>query len=328
MLKFGVLGAADITPRALIFPCVDEPRAYIRAIAARDRSRAERMAEWAKIPEVVDDYQAVIDHPDCNVVYIPLPITSHHEWTLKALEAGKHVLCEKSLAANGDEAEEMARCAADEGLVLMEAFHYRYHSVFRRAKEIVESGVLGSIAEISAGFCIKGPPPESDIRMQYATGGGATMDLGCYPISWVRHLLDDEPQEVSAEADEGPPDVDLRLFTEMRFANGVVARTRSDMSPDAKFEMGFRVIGDAGELKVNQALVPQMGHSIELTVDGTTTTEVCDRRPTYGYQLDAFIAAVEDGQRLFTDGADGVKQMRLIDRCYQAAGMRLRGESV
>jgi len=327
MLKFGVLGAADITPRALIFPCVDEPRAYIRAIAARDRARAEAMARWAKIPEVLDDYQAVIDAPDCNVVYIPLPITSHREWTLKALEAGKHVLCEKSLAANGDEAEEMARSAADKGLVLMEAFHYRYHSVFRRAKEIVESGVLGRLHEISAGFCINGPPPASDIRMQYATGGGATMDLGCYPISWVRHLLDAEPEEVSAEAVEGPPDVDLQLFTEMRFADGAIARTRGDMSADATFEMGFSVVGDAGELKVKQPLVPQMGHSIELTVDGRSTSETCDRRPTYGYQLDAFIAAVEDGQPLYTDAADGVRQMRLIDRCYQAAGMRLRGQT-
>ena len=326
MLQFGVLGAAAITPRALIYPCVDEPNAFIRAIAARDRSRAAKVADWARIPEVLDDYQAVIEHPKCNVIYIPLPITSHHEWTIKALEAGKHVLCEKSIAANGDEAEEMAAVAREKGLVLMEAFHYRYHTVFRRAKEILASGVLGDLTEVSAGFCMKGPIPETDIRMQYATGGGATMDLGCYPISWVRHLLDAEPDEVSAEAEEGPPDVDLKLFTQMRFGSGVVATTRSDMRPTAKFEMGFTVTGTAGSLHVEQPLVPQIGHSLELTIDGVTTTETCDRRPTYGYQLDAFIAAVEHGEPLYTDADDGVKQMRLIDRCYRAAGMRVRGE--
>ena len=88
MIQFGVLGAAKITPRALIYPCVDEPGAFIRAIAARDRSRAEEMAQWAHIREVLDDYQAVIEHPKCNAIYIPLPISHHHEWTLKALQAG------------------------------------------------------------------------------------------------------------------------------------------------------------------------------------------------------------------------------------------------
>ena len=277
MITFGVLGAAAITPRALIYPCVDAPQANIRTIAARDRSRAEKMAEWAGIRNVVDDYQAVIDDPKCNAIYIPLPITAHHEWTLKALEAGKHVLCEKSIAANAAEAQEMAARAKETGLVLLEAFHYRYHPCFLRAKEIFDSGVLGTIETIEAGFCIQGPPPETDIRMIYAQGGGTTMDLGCYPISWVRHLMDSEPVEVIATAIEGPPNVDLRLFTEMRFAD-------------------------------------------------QTITEQKDRRSTYGYQLDAFIRAVEQGEAQPTDGDDAVKQMQLIDRCYEAAGMKLRGE--
>ncbi len=326
MITFGVLGAAAITPRALIYPCVDEPQANILAIAARDRARAEKTAEWAGIRDVVDDYQAVIDHPDCNAIYIPLPITAHHEWTLKALDAGKHVLCEKSMAANGTEAQEMADAARAKGLVLLEAFHYRYHPCFIRAKEIFSSGVLGDVETIEAGFCMKGPPRETDIRMQYETGGGTTMDLGCYPISWVRHLMDDEPVEVTATAIEGPPDVDLRLFTEMKFANGVTAKTRGDMGPDATFEMAFEGTGSAGKLRVQQPLVPQIGHSIELTVDGETTREQRDRRSTYGYQLDAFIRAVEHGEAQPTDADDGVKQMQLIDRCYAAAGMRLRGQ--
>ena len=141
MIRFGLLGAAAIAPRALVFPCVDEPNAYIRAIAARDRTRAENFATWARIPEVHDDYQAVIDNPKCDAIYIPLPITSHREWTLKALEAGKHVLCEKSIAANAAEAAQMAASAREKKLVLMEAFYYRYHPVFRRAKEIVAAGM-------------------------------------------------------------------------------------------------------------------------------------------------------------------------------------------
>jgi predicted dehydrogenase len=117
----------------------------------------------------------------------------------------------------------------------------------------------------------------------------------------------------------------LRLTTEMRFDNGVVTKTRGDMGPDATFEMAFTVVGERGTMKVNQPLVPQIGHSIEVTIDGKTTTQTTDRRATYGYQLDAFIAAVQEGAPLLTDADDGVKQMRLIDRCYDAAGMKRRG---
>ena len=325
MLKFGVLGAAAITPRALIYPCVDEPRADVRVIAARDRARAEKVADWAAIRHVVDDYQAVIDHPDCNAIYIPLPITAHRDWTLKALAAGKPVLCEKSLAANAAEAREMADAASATGLVLMEAFHYRYHSVFLRAKEILASGVLGELREIEAVFNIKGPPPETDIRMIYEQGGGATMDLGCYPLSWCRHLLDMEPVVVSAQAEVGPPDVDLALSAELEFPGGVRAHASSDMRAGTDYAMHFSVVGSVGTLNVQQPLVPQIGHRIELTVAGETTQETCDRRSTYGYQLDAFIAAVEAGAPVATDGNDAVKQMTLIDACYTAAGLKLRG---
>ena len=327
MIRFGVLGAARITPRALIFPCVDEPGAYIRAIAARDRGRAEKVAAWARIPDVADDYQAVVDNPKCDAIYIPLPITHHHEWTLKALAAGKHVLCEKSFAANAREAQEMATLAADKGLVLMDAFHYRYHPVFQRAKEILDSGVLGKLREIEGEFTVPVRMDPDNIRMQYELGGGVTMDIGCYPISWVRHLLDEEPDEIEAEAEVGPPDIDLKLTARMSFASGVVATAIGDMTGAAPMTMAFEVRGEGGTLKVTNPLVPQTGHSIELTVDGQTTIETRDRRPTYGYQLDAFIGAVEHGAPLYTDAEDAVGQMRTIDRCYAAAGMRPRGEA-
>ena len=325
MLRFGTLGAAAITPRALVYPCVDEPGAFISVVAARNRERAEAFAAAHNIPKVVDDYQAVIEHDKVDAVYIPLHITAHHEWTIKALQAGKHVLCEKSLAANGAEAREMAAMAEAQDRVLMDAFHYRYHPVFLRAKEIYDSGMLGEIEQVDAAFHIPVADP-NNIRMNYDTAGGVTMDIGCYPISWVRHLLGGEPVTVDAEAVVGPPDVDVMLRTRMGFADGVVATTSGDMREDARFRADIMVTGSKGQLKVTNPLVPQSGHLIELTIDGGTRTETRDRRPTYGYQLDAFLAAVNQRQPLFTDGEDGAAQMALIDRCYQAAGLRLRGE--
>ena len=134
-IRFGTLGAANITPNALTQPASRNADVAVVAIAARDRAHAEAMAEKEGVEHVVDDYQAVIDHPDVNVVYNPLPISHHHEWTLKALTAGKPVLCEKSFAMNEREAIEMAEAADKAGLLLIEAFHYRYHPVFLRALE-------------------------------------------------------------------------------------------------------------------------------------------------------------------------------------------------
>jgi len=325
MIRFGVLGTANITPRALVYPCADERRAFIRYVGARDRARAQGFARWHDIPVVCDDYDEVVHHKDVDAVYNPLPMTAHHEWTIKALRAGKHVLCEKSFAANTKEAEEMAAVAEETGLVLMDAFHYRYHPIFIRAREIVESGRLGRIRRVSGAFHIPVEADPENIRMNYQTGGGVTMDIGCYPISWSRHILADEPKTIEAVADVGPPNVDLMLQARMTFPGGIDVQTSGDMREGTTFRADLTVEGDKGRMVVNNPLVPQMGNSIELEVDGETAMEVFDRRPSYGYQLDAFIDAVEEGKPLLTGPNDAVRQMRVIDRCYEAAGLPVRG---
>ena len=323
-IRFGTLGTARITPRALVYPCVDEPRAAIAAIAARERPRAEDFARHHGIPTVLERYADVVEHDRVDAVYVPLHIPAHREWTLRALEAGKHVLCEKSFACNAAEAEEMAAAGRASGRVLMDAFHYRYHPVFHRAREIYLSGELGDIQRLDAAFHI----PVTDaagIRMNYVTGGGVTMDIGCYPISWVRHITGAEPDSVTAEADVGPEHVDVRLRAQMTFPGGIVATTSGDMRPEAAFTAYLTVTGSAGSLHVVNPLVPQMGHQIRVTVGSRERVEVLDRRPTYGYQLDAFLDAIEDGVPPLTDADDAVRQMRVIDRCYEAVGLPLRG---
>lgn len=324
MINFGILGAANIAPKALVYPCASEPGAHLTCVAARDLERAEGFAHWHDVERAYDSYQAVIDDPDVTAVYNPLPISLHHEWTIRALQAGKHVLCEKSMASNAAEAREMADAAAEAGLVLMDAFHYRYHPVFNRAKEIIASGELGAIATIDAVFNVGIPDPDN-IRNIYAMGGGATMDLGCYPLSWVRHLTDEEPTEVSATAVTGAPDVDAYLATELVLPSGIRATTSSDMRAGVSLRWDFEVVGERGRLHVTNPLAPQQGHRISVTVDGDERVETRDRRTSYAYQLDAFLAAVNNGEPLHTDGADAVLQAELIDRCYESAGLPLRG---
>ena len=324
MIRFGLLGAARIAPSALIYPCMNEPQARVSVMAARDRGRAERFAEAHHIREVVDRYDEVLAHPKVNAIYIPLHIPAHHPWTLKALAAGRHVLVEKSFSCNAAEAEQMHQAAVASGLILTEAFHYRYHPLFHRCREIVQSGELGEIAEIDAVFQIA-VTDTNDIRMNYELGGGVTMDIGCYPVSWVRHLTGLEPETIRATAEVGPPFVDVMLETVMQMPGGIIARTRGDMREGVQFKAEITVAGSQGVLHVDNIISPQMGHLLTVTVDGKRRQEKVDRRPTFAYQLDAFVEAVATGSTMLTDSADAVRQMTVIDRCYEAAGLPLRG---
>tara|TARA_B100001179_G_C18593024_1_gene405646 strand:- start:696 stop:1613 length:918 start_codon:yes stop_codon:yes gene_type:complete len=294
----------------------------VAAVAARDRNRAEQFAERHHIPLVYDHYDSVIADDSLDVIYNPLPISHHLEYTVKALRAGKHVLCEKSFALNAREAEEMHAVAQDTGLVLIEAFHYRYHPIFQRALEIVESGTLGKLEHIDARFVV-GTPNAENIRMHYDTGGGATMDMGCYPISWLRHITREEPKVVAATAKIGNPDVDLRLEVDYQLQDGLTATTVGSMC-DPGFAADMEIRGSDGHMRVVNPLVPQHGNKIELTVGTDSSEEEFTRRSTYAFQLEAFVDAVENGTQLPTDSADAVKQMRVIDAAYLAAGMKTR----
>ena len=153
-LRFGVLGAARITPAALIAPAADSQRAQVVAIAARDPERARRFAEEHRIERVDPTYEALIENPDVDAVYNPLPASLHAQWTIQALERGKHVLCEKPFAANAPEAEQMVAAARERDRVLVEAFHYRYHPLANRIVEVVASGALGDVRRLEAAFCV------------------------------------------------------------------------------------------------------------------------------------------------------------------------------
>ncbi|MCY4657830.1 MAG: Gfo/Idh/MocA family oxidoreductase [Gammaproteobacteria bacterium] len=325
-LRFGTLGAAGITPAALTQPALENDDVVVAAVAARNRERAETFAKKQSIENVLDTYDDVINDSSLDVIYNPLPISHHKEYTIKALRAGKHVLCEKSFAMNADEARDMAAVAEETGLVLIEAFHYRYHPVFQRALEIVDSGVLGKLKHIDARFTV-GTPREDNIRMILETGGGATMDMGCYPISWLRHITRQEPKVVSATAKEGKPQIDLSLDVEYELADGLTARTSGSMI-DPGFAADLRITAENGELFVQNPLVPQMGNRIKLTVNGEVLQdEELTRRTTYAFQLEAFVDAVRNGTKLPTDAQDAIKQMEVIDAAYIAAGLKPRGKT-
>src|SRR4029079_829423 len=188
--------------------------ATIGAVAARDRSRAAAFAAKHGIAKVCDSYAALIADPAIDAIYNPLPNGLHAEWTIAALQAGKHVLCEKPFTANAKEAEDVAAVAARTGLVVMEAVHYRYHPLAHRMREIVDSGELGTTRHVEAALCF--PLPKfSDIRYRYDLAGGATMDVGTYTVHMARLLGREEPEVVSAHPKLKSIDVDRAMRAEL-----------------------------------------------------------------------------------------------------------------
>lgn len=321
-LRFGILGAAKIAPAALIVPAAQGDEAVVSCVAARDPERARAFARQHGIPRALDGYADVVADPEIDVVYNPLPMHLHKEWTIAALRAGKHVLCEKPFAANADEAREMVAVAEETGLFLMEAFHYRYHPLFERVMQIVRSGTLGRLTRLDGEFNVV-IEDRNDLRHRYDTAGGATMDLGCYPLHWMRQVAGSEPRVVSASAIEGEKHVDLSMQAQLEFEGGLRGELRTSIA--APFSAVLKVEGERGSMVVDNPMQPHNGHRLLLTVDGQTSEEKVEGFTTYRHQLIAFAAALRGDRRVITMGDDSIANMTLIDSVYRAAGLPVRG---
>jgi predicted dehydrogenase len=318
-LRFGILGAARIAPMALVRPAGRVPGALVVAIAAREPERAYRFAARHDVPRVHRSYEALLADPEIDAVYNPLPNSLHAPWTIAALEAGKHVLCEKPFAASVAEAEAMAEAAARTGRVLVEAFHYRYHPLFARLQAIVAAGELGEVRHVEAHLCFP-LLRRDDIRYRADLGGGALMDAGCYAVHFLRHVAQTEPEVLRATARWTRGGVDRALAAELRFPGGRTGRLSCSLLSRSLLRATARVVGTAGELHVLNPWAPQFFHRLRVTTSAMTRRERVFGPPTYDCQLRAFLAAVREGAPVPTGPADAVANMRAIEKIYLAAG--------
>jgi predicted dehydrogenase len=322
-LRIGVLGAARIAPMALIKPAGIVPGVTVAAIAARDPARAAAFAGKHKIATVHSSYDELLADPSIDAVYNPLPNGLHAEWTLKALAAGKHVLCEKPFTSNESQAREVAEAAAASGLVVMEAFHYRYHALAERMREIAHDGRLGETREVRTWMWF--PLPKfSDIRYNYALGGGTTMDC-CYAVHALRLVGPGEPSVVSATAKLHGPDIDRAMETTYSFPGGATGHSSASMWSRRLFRFSLQVTGTRGQMRVTNFIAPQYYNRLAVTIDGNKTVERVRGEASYTAQLRAFVAAVRDGGLVLTPPQDAVITMRLIDDIYRAASLSIRG---
>jgi predicted dehydrogenase len=321
-IRIGILGAAGIAPEALINPARSNDEVEIVAVAARDHDRAVEYATEHGIPTVHDSYEALLADPGVDVVYNPTPNGLHGVWTVAAVAAGKHVLCEKPFTANAGEARSVVAAVAPSDRIVMEAFHYRYHPLTLRTIEIVRSGELGKLVSVEAGFGGMGRPHD-DIRWSLPLAGGALMDVGCYPVHLLRSVVGLEPTVTAAVAVEGEPGVDGDMRIELEFAGGITGLVRTSMqSPESYIYSKF--IGEDGELEVENPFIPMRGNKMTITSGGKSRTETATTEPSYNFQLRALADVLLRGAPVVTDLDGAVKNMEVIDAAYLAAGMNVR----
>lgn len=315
-LRIGIIGAARVAVYAMVAPVAANSRADIIGIAARDPLRAKEFAETHKIAKAYRSYDELIADPNVDLVYVATPPTLHKAVAVKALQAGKHVLVEKPFAANAREAKEII-AAAEPGKRVFEAFHYRHHALWHRIAALARGGELGRISAIQAAFYVPIPKVPEEFRWNASLGGGALMDLGCYPLQWVRVVAGEEPRVPIARM-RMVDGVDAETEAELHFPSGIVANIACGMDGEG-FKAFLTVQGDRGSLQVINPLAPQLGHKFELSIDGKTTKEKFDGASTFDAQLAAVIATIQDGAPFPLAPDDPIKSMATIDAVKAAA---------
>lgn len=317
-LRWGVISTANIG-RAAVNPAIQASNnGELVAVASREEERARAFAEKWNIPTHCGSYEALLDDEAIDAVYIPLPNSFHREWTIKAAEKGKHILCEKPLALNAAECHEMQAAADAYGVKLMEAFMYRFHPQTETVIDMVRSGVVGELRMIHSAFTFRLNPPDN-IRWKPEMGGGALMDVGCYCVNVSRTMVGLEPVEVQAFAHWGSSGVDDQLVGTLRFDNGVLAQFDCALTMERRET--YEVAGTDAYLSIPAAFLP-----------GTADTIIHEQRgrkerlqhtipgvDEYQLMVEHFADCVLNDRPVRYTAAEATLNMRVIEALYRSA---------
>ncbi len=316
-LRWGVLGAADIAVHKVI-PAINASReGRVDAIASRTEDRARSAAGALGIPRWFGSYQGLLDDPDIEAVYIPLPNHLHKEWTLAAAAAGKHVLCEKPLAMSSQDARKMIDACEAAGVKLMEAFMYRLHPMWLEVRSLVDGGAIGDLVAIQSFFSYYNDDA-SDIRNIPEVGGGALYDIGCYPVNVGRMLFGSEPTVVKAsirrDADFG---TDTMTSAVLDFGGRHMTFTCSTRMADHQW-VGIQ--GTTGRLVVEIPfnIPPDRSTRILQYENGSPSAKVHEIPPTdqYGVQADGFARAIRNDTAVPTPVVDAIGNLVVIEQIF------------
>jgi predicted dehydrogenase len=326
-LRWGILSTAHIAHAAVV-PAIKASRnGDVRAVGSRNRERAYTFASELGIPQSYGSYEALLEAEEVDAVYIGLPNSLHCEWTVRAAEAGKHVLCEKPLGASALECEEMDRAARKNGVALMEAFMYRFHPRTERVLTLVREGAVGPLAAIQSTFTFRLRRGD-DIRLQKELAGGALMDVGCYCVNVSRTLASAEPVEAQAFANWGETDVDSQMAGTLRFESGLLARF--DCALTLERRECYVASGPEGHISVNAAFVPGEGETAieEHRGRGGRSIHVVPGADEYRLMVEHFAEAVLERREVRYPASEAAANLRTIEALYRSARNGGRPEPV
>ena len=316
-LRFGVLGAARIARNHFLPGMRTSRLAECCAIASRDAERAAELASEFATPRVHPSYEALLEDPAIDAVYMPLPNSLHEEWTIAAARAGKHVLCEKPISASLAGAQRMADACRASGVVLMEAFMWRHHPQHRRVRELLNSGVIGGPNFVRASFTFV-LSDTTNVRLQRDLQGGSLMDVGCYGVNAARWIFESEPESATAQqvVEHG---VDVVFAGILRFSGGRIAMF--DSSFRSAGHNVYTIDGPLGRLHVERAFRPDADPG-RIVVSRPGQPDLVEEVPPanqFGLEIDHFVESVRAGHVL-PPAEDGVAQARAIEALYASAG--------
>jgi predicted dehydrogenase len=314
--KIGLLGGAGIAGAAVVLPAARLSPADVVVAAVASRSGSQTYG----IPTVYSTYEELLADPSLDLIYNALPPSMHAPWTIAALSAGKDVLCEKPFTMNAAEARRVIAAAESSGHRVIEAFHDHYHPLSAWIRRLVADGVLGTIRSASAVFDGSNPYLAGTLRHEPSLGGGALMDLGCYPVHWLRSLFSGLPTVTSASADRNPSGADISMRADLLFPGDVTAVVSASMVEGVTLKSDLVLVGDNGTLTVDNIVFPSAGHSIRLELDDDPFVSTVAGNTTYDHQLAAVLDGLATGTPLPTEGQDSIDNMTVIDAIYEAAG--------
>jgi predicted dehydrogenase len=304
------------------------------AVGSRSADSASRFAAQFAAASAHGSYDALLNDRQVQAVYLSLPNSMHHSWTIKSLRAGKHVLCEKPLANNSAQAEEMFEVAQKAGKVLIEAFMYRAHPQTLQAMNVIRSGAIGQVRLIRTSFCFRTNRIDGNIRFAPELGGGALMDVGCYCLSLSRLVAGEEPSKIKAFAQLHASGVDELTTTILQFSSGAMAEFTCGLRLHA--DNTAYICGDEGYLSIPVPWKPQAGKSHFILARGIPPRQDSPRPPVaaapevvqvpcdqdiFSIEADAFAACVLDGVTPFVTRADTIGNIRAIEAVRVEAGL-------
>lgn len=317
-IRWGVLSTANIGRTQVIPAICRADNAEIVAIASRTE-KVYAIAVELNIPKAYESYEELLDDPEVDAVYIPLPNHLHKEWVIRSAQKGKHILCEKPMALNETETEEMIAVCRKHGVKLMEAFMYQLHPQHARVKEIIASGEIGEIKLMKSSHSFYLENRSTDIRMDAEMGGGSIYDVGCYSIQAIRHITDAEPVEVSAQGEFDPENkVDMTGIVHMKMSNGMHALF--DCSFDMVSRNEYEVVGTKGSIKVPFAFRPDINGNMGILLIQTegVLREEKIAGDIYKLEIEHFSNAILTDSAPIISADSTIKNMRVIDTCYKS----------